>query len=64
MAMGAQVNKLFGAFIIVLIGVALAPTIFENIAGMNSSDVPTWLVTALTAVVGAGILFLIWRAID
>ena len=58
-------SKLFGAFISVLIATALAPEIFSNIADMAGldSDVPTWLVTTLTAVVGAGILFLIWKAV-
>lgn len=61
--MDAQITKLFGAFILVLIGTALAPEIFTNITGMNDSIVPSWLITSLTAVVGAGILFLIWRAV-
>lgn len=58
-------TKLFGAFILVLIATALAPEIFVNIAGMAGveSEVPAWLVTTLTAVVGAGILFLIWKAV-
>lgn len=65
MKMGGQMSKLFGAFILVLIGTALAPEIFANITGMSdNASVPTWLVTTLTAVVGAGILFLIWRAVE
>jgi len=65
MKMGGQMSKLFGAFILVLIGTALAPEIFSNITGMSdNASVPTWLVTTLTAVVGAGILFLIWRAVE
>jgi len=63
MALDRGMTKLFGAFILVLIAVALAPEIFTQIAGMNESDVPSWLVVTLTAVVGAGILFLIWRAV-
>jgi len=63
MALDRGMTKLFGAFILVLIAVALAPEIFTQIAGMNESDVPAWLVVTLTAVVGAGILFLIWRAV-
>ena len=64
--MNSQLTKLFGAFILVLIGTALAPEIFTNISGMSgeNSSVPAWLVTTLTAVVGAGILFLIWRAVE
>jgi len=62
--MDKQMNKLFGAFILVLIGTALAPEIFANITGMDNTSVPSWLITTLTAVVGAGILFLIWRAVE
>jgi len=65
MKMNAQLSKLFGAFILVLIGTALAPEIFSNIAGMgDNASIPSWLVTTLTAVVGAGVLFLIWRAVE
>jgi len=66
MALNSNMNRLFGAFILVLIGTALAPEIFSQIAEMGGveSDVPAWLVTTLTAVVGAGILFLIWRAVE
>ena len=66
MALNNQMTKLFGAFILVLIGTALMPTIFTQVADMAGvdSDVPAWLVTALTVVVGAGLLFLIWRAVE
>ena len=64
--MEANVNKLFGAFILILIAVALIPEIFTSLAGIGGvgSDVPSWLTTAITIVVGAGILFLVWRSIS
>jgi hypothetical protein len=31
---------------------------------MSANDsIPSWLVVSLTAVVGAGVLFLIWKAV-
>lgn len=62
--MSGQMTKLFSAFVLVLIGTALAPEIFSNISGMDNTSTPAWLITTLTAVVGAGILFLIWRAVE
>ena len=64
MSVSNQVGKLFGAFILVLIAVALIPEIFTSLGVMAGNDsIPSWLVVSLTAVVGAGVLFLIWKAV-
>lgn len=60
----SQMTKLFGAFIIVLIGVALIPEIYTQLNTLdNATGVPSWLYTALVVVIGAGLLFLIWKVV-
>ena len=51
-----------GAVILVSIIVALAPTIFTDLASNNFTSVaPTWVSTVLPVIVGAGFVFLLWR---
>ena len=65
MNVNKQVTKLFGVFILILVGVSLMPEIFTQLAALeNATGVPSWLSTALIVVVGAGLLFLIWRAVE
>jgi len=60
MNVNKQVTKLFGVFILILVGVSLMPEIFTQLSALeNSTGVPAWLSTALIVIVGAGLLFLI-----
>jgi len=63
MKISGQVGKLFGALVLVLIAVALIPELFTSLLQVNDSSAPGWLYISLVTVVGAGVLFLIWRAI-
>lgn len=61
----ASMKKLLYGLVIVLMAVSLAPTIFGNINDLDTSNgTPVWLKVTLPVVVGAGVLFMIWRAFD
>ena len=69
----SKVTYLVGALIVVVLAVNLAPEMFEGVTGLertyNASgycltncDTPTWVPVILFVIIGAGIVFLIWRA--
>ncbi len=59
----SKVTYLVGALIVIVLAVNLAPEMFSGITALsNDSDTPTWVPTVLFVIVGAGIVFLIWRA--
>jgi hypothetical protein len=54
------VAVLIGALIFIVLAVALAPTMF---AGANNiTGAPTWVNTVLPLLIGAGLIFAVWRA--
>jgi len=58
----SKISYLIGALIVVVLATALAPTMFEEIDGLqNSTGVPSWVPTVLFVIVGAGLVFIIWR---
>jgi hypothetical protein len=58
-----KINYLVGALIVIVLAVALAPEMFSGVEGLeNETGVPTWVPTVLYVIIGAGIVFLIWRA--
>ena len=60
----AKVNYLFAGLIVIVFATALAPTMFERIQNLSGvAGVPSWVSTILPIVVGAGLVFLIWRSI-
>ena len=61
-----SMGKLFGALIIIVMTVALAPTIFDELSSLGGveSEVPTWVVTLLTLISGVGLVFIVWKVID
>jgi hypothetical protein len=69
---GKFVYIIIGVLIVVVILVALAPTIFSGLGtgtgGLQNTtsnpDSPTWFGKVLIVVVSAGLLFLIWRLVD
>lgn len=62
-SINSHVEYLIGALILIVLAVALAPTIFESVNTLNgTAGVPTWVPTVLYVIVGAGLVFLIWKA--
>lgn len=60
-----HMNSLVGGLIVVVLATALAPEMFENIDGLTeAAGVPSWVPSVLLVIVGAGIVFLIWKAFD
>lgn len=58
-----KISFLVGALIVIVLATALGPTMFSNVAGLeNNSDTPSWVPTVLYVIVGAGLVFLIWKA--
>ncbi len=66
MKIDKTVGKLFGVLVVILLAVEVLPLIFEGIAGMAGveSEVPSWLTTVLTVIVGAGMVFMVWKLFD
>lgn len=54
-----KIAALIGALIFIVLVVALAPTMFT---GLNETGGPSWMDTVLPVIVGAGIIFGVWRA--
>jgi len=55
-------SALIVGLIVVVLATALAPEMFSNIAGLEGeTDVPEWVPVVLYLIVGAGLVFLIWR---
>lgn len=54
-----KIAALIGALIFIVLVVALAPTMFT---GLNATGGPSWMDTVLPVIVGAGIIFGVWRA--
>ncbi|MFW6377225.1 MAG: hypothetical protein ACOCZ5_01140 [bacterium] len=62
----SKMSSLIGAVIVVFLVVALAPEIFtelEDLTGTDS-DVPEWVYTVMTVMVGAGLVFIVWRTFE
>lgn len=60
----SKITYLIGALIVVVLATSIAPEMFANIANLtgNESDTPEWVPSVLFVIVGAGLVFLIWRA--
>lgn len=62
----SKVSFLIGALIVIVLATSLAPDMFSNVADLNTTseggNVPDWVPTVLLVIVGAGLVFLIWRA--
>ena len=60
-----KMTGLVGALIVIVLAVSLAPTMFEGVAGLEAElSTPDWVPTVLFVIIGAGIVFLIWRAFN
>jgi len=61
-SLNGKMTALIGAVIVIFLVVALAPEIFEQLALLAAdTDVPAWLSTVMIVIVGAGLVFLVWR---
>lgn len=59
----SKISYLIGALIIIVMATALAPTMFSNVNDLvNATGVPSWVPVVLFVIVGAGLVFLIWRS--
>jgi protein-S-isoprenylcysteine O-methyltransferase Ste14 len=59
----SKINYLVGALIVIVLAVALAPEMFSGVSELeNETNTPGWVPTVLYVIIGAGIVFLIWRA--
>lgn len=62
MNINSQISYLIGALIVIVLAVSLAPTMFAGVNDLqNETGVPSWVPTVLFVIVGAGLVFLIWR---
>jgi len=75
----AKISYLIGALILIVLVVALAPDMFDGLTKLtpvyNESNTsqciqycdaigtPAWVPTTLFVIVGAGLIFLVWKAI-
>jgi len=62
----AQMNNtmtaLITGLIVVVLATALAPEMFSNVAELETEeDVPEWVPVVMFLIIGAGLVFLIWR---
>lgn len=59
----SKLNYLIGAVVLISIVVALAPQMFNDLANTTFTNAaPAWVSSALPIMVGAGLVFLVWRA--
>lgn len=59
----SKISFLVGALIVIVLATSLAPTMFDNVANLSSNaNTPEWVSGVLYVIIGAGLVFLIWRA--
>lgn len=59
----SKISYLIGALIVVVLATNLAPSMFSSVNDLdNATGVPSWVPTVLFVIIGAGLVFLIWRA--
>lgn len=61
--LNSKMTALIGAVIVIFLVTALAPEMFTSIDGLGV-ETPTWVVSVLTVIVGAGLVFLVWRTFN
>lgn len=63
--LNVKMTALIGAVILIFLVSALAPEIFEELAVLeNNTDTPSWVASVMVVIVGAGLVFLIWRTFN
>lgn len=57
-----KMTSLVGALIVIVLAVALAPEMFSGVAALEAdTNTPAWVPVVLYVIIGAGVVFLIWR---
>lgn len=60
-----KMTMLIGAVILIFLVVALAPEIFSQLDALETAgDAPAWVTTVMFVIVGAGLVFLVWRTFN
>lgn len=58
----SKISVLIGAVILIVLVTALAPEIFTSLAALDpATGTPAWVKSVLIVIVGAGLVFLVWR---
>lgn len=61
----SKMTGLIGAVIIIFLVTALAPEIFTQLGVLEANaDTPSWVATVMFVIVGAGLVFLVWRTFN
>jgi uncharacterized membrane protein YeaQ/YmgE (transglycosylase-associated protein family) len=63
-SINGKMTALIGAVIVIFLVTALAPEMFTELAGLEVGGAPAWVETVLVVIVGAGLVFLIWRTFN
>ena len=64
-SVNVKMTALIGAVIVIFLVTALAPDIFSELATLEASaDTPNWIPTVMYVIVGAGLIFLVWRTFN
>lgn len=56
-----SVEVLIGVLVFLLLLTELAPIMFTNISGMDTTVVPEWLPTLLTVIVASALILMVWK---
>lgn len=68
----SKIETLIGALLVIVILVALAPTMFQGFGGgatglanssVSGTAMPAWLPTTLAVIVAIGLVYLVYRAL-
>jgi len=61
-----KISYLIGALIVIVLVVSIAPTMFTSLSDLSNTTlnpgVPAWVPVVLFVIVGAGLVFLIWKS--
>lgn len=61
----SKMSALIGAVIVIFLVVALAPEMYTEIGILEANvDTPAWVSTVISVIVGAGLVFLVWRTFN
>lgn len=59
-----SIDTVVGVLVVIVLAANLAPEMFSSVAGLNDSDAPGWVGDAMFVIIGAGLVYLIWRVIQ
>lgn len=58
-----KVALLIGLVVVIVMIVAVAPTMFAGINSTNIPGAPSFFITVFPIIIAAGLIFLIWRSV-